>query len=85
MDIQDKASAIVDNKIDENNTVLLTNVKTNPKLIPNVYGMGAKDAVFALESIGLNVQLVGKGKVYRQSIQGGQIAKRGNTIKIELR
>lgn len=85
VDIQDKTSAIVDNKIDENNTVLLTNVKTNPKLIPNVYGMGAKDAVFALESIGLNVQLVGKGKVFRQSIQGGQIAKRGNTIKIELR
>ena len=36
--------------------------------IPDVRGMGAKDAVFLLEKLGLNVQLNGRGKIVSQNI-----------------
>ncbi len=38
------------------------------KLIPNVIGMGARDAVYFLENLGLKVELEGVGKVVKQSI-----------------
>jgi cell division protein FtsI (penicillin-binding protein 3) len=54
------------------------------KEVPNVIGMGAKDAVYLLESKGLKVHLSGVGTVRRQSIpQGGEI-KPGQTIAITL-
>ena len=54
-------------------------------IIPDVIGMGAKDAVYALEKIGLKVTLVGIGKVESQSIPHGTRAIKGQTIKISLK
>ena len=53
--------------------------------VPNVKGWGAKDAVYALESCGLNVRLSGKGKVRSQSIQPGSTIRKGNTIYLILK
>lgn len=53
--------------------------------VPNVVGMGAKDAVYLLESRGLKVHLVGAGKVRHQSIANGTTVKKGQTITLELR
>ncbi len=75
----------IDSKILENNKIELVATTTKENLMPSVYGMGAKDAVHKLESIGMDVILTGKGKVYRQSIAAGQKAKAGTTIRIELR
>ena len=47
--------------------------------------MGAKDAVFILENIGLRVQINGRGKVYSQSITAGQRYNQGTTIVLNLR
>jgi len=47
--------------------------------------MGAKDAVFALENAGLNVNLSGKGLVRNQSINPGANVIKGQTIAIQLR
>ena len=38
------------------------------KRVPNVIGMGARDAVYFLENLGLKVELEGYGKVVKQSI-----------------
>jgi cell division protein FtsI (penicillin-binding protein 3) len=54
-------------------------------LVPNVTGMGARDAVYALESAGLRVQLIGKGGVVSQSIASGERVNKGQTITIELK
>ncbi len=51
---------------------------------PNVIGMGAKDAVYMLESKGLKVRLSGVGKVKSQSIPGGTTIAKGQTISIYL-
>ena len=53
--------------------------------VPDVIGMGAKDAVYALENTGLRVNLSGKGEVYSQSLDAGTTASRGQTITIQLR
>ena len=52
--------------------------------VPSVVGMGAKDAVYLLESKGLKVNLVGVGKVKSQSIANGSVARKGQTITLTL-
>ncbi|MCB9071286.1 MAG: transpeptidase family protein [Prevotellaceae bacterium] len=63
------------------------NYKTEPITVsdyhvPNVVGMGAKDAVYLMERVGLRVQLYGRGKVQSQSIQPGVKAMRGQTVSL---
>jgi len=57
----------------------------NNNLVPNVTGMGAKDAVYVLEKCGLNVRLSGRGRVESQSVPSGQRVVKGQTITITLR
>ncbi|ULB34584.1 MULTISPECIES: penicillin-binding protein [Proteiniphilum] len=54
-------------------------------LIPDVHGMGARDAVYLLEKSGLRVHLSGSGKVVSQSFPPGQRLVKGTTITIILR
>jgi len=52
--------------------------------IPNLVGMGLKDAVFILENLGLNVQVQGRGKVFSQNIKPGTVARKGSVVLINL-
>ena len=52
--------------------------------IPNIVGMGLRDALHSLEKLGLKVKYSGKGKVKTQSPLPGAIFKKGNTVTIEL-
>ena len=54
------------------------------ELVPNVTGMGAKDAIYLMQERGLKVQLEGFGKIVGQSITPGTKVKRGETIKLIL-
>jgi cell division protein FtsI (penicillin-binding protein 3) len=69
----------------KDNQVEIVDAKVSTQLVPSVYGMGARDAVFALQSVGLDVNIIGRGKVYRQSIPNGSKARQGARITIELR
>lgn len=60
------------------------NTSVKKGLVPDVTGMGARDAIYLLENAGLRVTLVGAGKVRQQSIPGGSTLIKGATIKIEL-
>lgn len=53
-------------------------------LVPDVVGMGAKDAVYLLEKNGLRVLLSGQGTVRRQSIAAGSRITKGETIRLYL-
>lgn len=66
------------------NNVMLSKRDVNNKLVPNVIGMGAKDAVFLLESLGLKARIVGIGKVKSQSIPAGNSLNKGQTIQLRL-
>ena len=54
-------------------------------LVPNVIGMGAKDAVFLLESAGLRVVLDGMGRVSAQSMGAGTRIAKGQSIRLTLK
>ena len=58
--------------------------KVVDNLVPNVVGMGAKDAVYLLEKSGLRVSLSGKGLVKSQSITPGQNIVKGQTVSLIL-
>ena len=66
------------------NSVRLSERKMNSGAVPNVIGMGAKDALNLLENAGLRVRLSGKGMVTKQSIEAGTKIQRGQQITIEL-
>ena len=54
-------------------------------IIPDVTGMGAKDAVYLLQSCGLESRLQGYGTVYEQSLKAGNHAKEGDVVTLLLR
>ena len=54
-------------------------------LVPNVIGMGAKDAVFALENCGLRVTISGYGRVVSQSVANGSKAVQGQAVTLTLK
>lgn len=53
--------------------------------MPDVTGMGARDAVYLLELMGMKVTLYGRGKVYEQNIAPGTSIKKGMRCTIKLR
>lgn len=67
------------------NAVVLTGEQESSTMVPDVLGMGARDAVFLLESRGLNVRLSGVGRVVSQSIPPASLLKKGQTIHINLK
>ena len=54
-------------------------------VMPNVVGMGLRDALYMLENSGVRVRYSGKGKVVKQSPQPGVRISRGATVAIQLR
>lgn len=53
------------------------------KRVPNVVGMGLRDALYILENRGLRVEISGVGKVRRQSLKPGT-SVRGQVIRLYL-
>lgn len=53
-------------------------------MVPDVKGMGLKDALYLLESHGLRVEFKGKGNVIGQSIDAGTKISKGQTITLQL-
>ena len=64
--------------------VVLTPVNTQKSIVPDVIGMGARDAVFLLESRGIKAKLRGRGKVKSQSIYSGTAVKQGMVCDLIL-
>ena len=67
------------------NAVTLEADRTPMEIVPDVKGMGAKDAVYLLESRGLRVRIEGAGRVVSQSMPPYSKYKKGQTIHIKLR
>lgn len=67
----------------EDETVLKGN-GVQQKLMPDVKGLGLKDALYLLENIGMKVIVKGRGKVVNQSIPAGTTIMKGFTVFVEL-
>jgi cell division protein FtsI (penicillin-binding protein 3) len=53
-------------------------------MIPELYGMGIRDAIYLLENRGIHVSYHGVGRVKSQSIQSGQPIIKGSSIHLTL-
>ena len=58
--------------------------KVSGRAVPDVTGMGARDAVYLLENKGIKTKLKGRGKVKAQSIYAGQPIKQGMVCELTL-
>lgn len=59
-------------------------LQATEKLMPDVTGMAAMDAIPLLENMGLKVKLIGNGNVKNQSVQSGMAVKEGQQIILNL-
>ncbi len=67
-----------------NNQPVMATKKEDAKRIPDVKGMGLKDALYLLESRDIQVLARGAGKVSQQSIPAGTTIEKNQQLTIEL-
>jgi cell division protein FtsI (penicillin-binding protein 3) len=68
-----------------NNSRAVVNTRYITKnTVPNVKGMGLKDALYLLEAMNMKVMAKGSGRVTLQSIEPGAAVNKNQLIKIEL-
>ncbi|MDF2380143.1 transpeptidase family protein [Nostoc ellipsosporum NOK] len=58
--------------------------RVRKELMPNVRGMGLRDALYMLESLGMKVTIRGKGKVISQSVSPGTAISRNLAVVLDL-
>ncbi len=71
--------------VNEESKVEVVEMDVAHNVMPNVVGMGLKDALFLLESRGLRVSFEGNGRVVSQSVTVGQRVRVGEYARITLR
>lgn len=71
-------------KADTSNRLIAEAQKVYKGLVPDVSGMGLKDAVYLLEREGLVIHINGKGKVRAQSLAPGSVIKKEQEITLDL-
>jgi cell division protein FtsI (penicillin-binding protein 3) len=70
--------------VDSTGNLTFAEVKEFKNLVPDVNGMGLRDAIYLLEKNGLRVIPQGNGKVVAQSILPGSYFTKGQQITIQL-
>ncbi|MEO5911549.1 MAG: penicillin-binding protein [Pelobium sp.] len=77
-------ASVNENQLDTNNGIAYKEVKLNKGTVPDVTGMGLKDALFVLGNSGLKPVVMGQGEVKNQSLAAGTPIYKGTRILIEL-
>jgi len=73
------------NTIDSSNGVVYQEYNEVKGVMPNVTGMGLKDALYLVGNAGLKAKVIGSGKVISQSIPAGSKIGKGLAVQIELK
>jgi len=72
------------NAVDTNNVVSFREIKHIDGTVPDITGMGLKDALYLLGNAGLRPIVKGSGKVVKQSVEPGMKVANGYPIELEL-
>ncbi|MCD0488427.1 transpeptidase family protein [Pedobacter sp. MC2016-14] len=72
------------NSVDTSNGLVYEEYSSVKGLMPNVVGMGLKDALYLLGNSGLKTRVTGSGKVVGQSLAAGTKIGKGLSVQIEL-
>ncbi len=78
------ASASKNIDVDTNSGIAYKEVKMNRGVVPDVKGMGLRDALYVLGNSGLKPVVKGSGEVYEQSLLAGTKIIKGTKILIQL-
>ncbi|TZF81313.1 transpeptidase family protein [Pedobacter sp. BS3] len=70
--------------IDTNNGISFQDIDYKEGMVPDVTGMGLKDALYLLGNAGLRPVVKGSGKVVKQSVEPGAKAAKGAIVMLEL-
>lgn len=73
------------NTVDTSNGIAYEDFSSVKGVMPNVKGMGLKDALYLLGNVGLKTRVKGSGKVTGQSILAGSKIGKGLFVQIELK
>lgn len=65
-------------------SIEIRSISTPKGIMPDVRGMGARDAVYLIENSGVKVKLNGSGKVASQSLTPGSRVIRGSYVSLQL-
>ncbi|MEG0788578.1 MAG: penicillin-binding transpeptidase domain-containing protein [Alistipes sp.] len=71
-------------RVDSLSNVIITSMADSMQTMPNVVGMGLKDALFLLECRELIVRFSGSGAICEQSIVPGTAISRGTPVQLTL-
>lgn len=71
-------------RVRHNGKALVVEPLAEGDVMPDVMGMGLKDALYLLESRGLRVEFSGRGAVAAQSVAAGSEIKAGDEVRIVL-
>ena len=73
------------NSVDTSNGIVFQEYSDVKGYMPNINGMGLKDALYLVGNAGLKAQVKGSGKVFSQSIPAGIKIGKGLSVQIELK
>lgn len=77
--------ATIDSQAPQLNVVQFEKTPTPKTTVPNVKGMAARDAIYAIEQTGMKARVTGKGRVVNQSVPAGAKPVKGGVVYLELR
>lgn len=72
------------NTVDTSNGIAYQEAEPVKGIMPNVKGMGLKDAMYLLGNAGLKTRVKGSGKVTSQSLEAGSRIGKGLMVEIQL-
>ena len=84
-DLADDVTTVWGKADGSDDAVTLVQDTISVEQVPNLKGMGARDAVYLLESRGLKVTVEGVGNVVGQSLPPYSNYQKGETIHIRLK
>lgn len=67
-----------------NNKIELKPYKYSKNIMPNVVGMGLRDAMHILGNLGIEIRVLGRGKIVKQSLPVGSAIEKGSVVYLEL-
>lgn len=82
---KEETSNWVEAHIDSTNTLRFEPYKYVNKTVPDVRGMGLKDALFLVEQVGLKARVQGRGRVYSQTPSARTTLHKGDIILLQLK
>jgi len=66
------------------NKVSINPAPLSNRTLPDLKGMGAKDAIFLLEKLNCQVEIIGRGSIQNQVPAAGTAIRKGMTVKLYL-